>query len=311
MTEMLPLQRTRGDTFPIRMVISNDDGSAMDLTGKRVVMTVNREEHPVDTDEQIIQIVGTVIDATGGVVEFEPTLDDAAHVGTFYYDVEVSDYSEMYLWTAGDAAAVDVGDPYPVDGSGGLIAMWLTGNEAPTYQQRDGIDILRVAYDYNSNFRYLCPTGWGGVSMSKDWRISGLAYMDESFWWGAVIGGPGGLDGSAGLYIENEPGYRGVTVFSELPNPTTNILTYYNNTDGYGQTWVSGWVQFVFEWVAGTKTIRGRGWQPPSADPVTWQFSVDDWPFPDDIDPWGVSFAFTNWGGAYAVDVAWLKLEHI
>ena len=87
----LSIDRTRGDTYPIRMTMSNPDGTPMDLTDKQVLLTVNTEEDPVDTTNQLFQIVGTIIDAANGVVEFRPTDEQADNVGRFFFDVEVSD----------------------------------------------------------------------------------------------------------------------------------------------------------------------------------------------------------------------------
>ena len=95
MTATLNLTRTRGDTYPIKLTINNPDGTPMDLTGKQCLMTVNSEEDPPDASTQLFQIAGTVTDAAAGKVEFTLSSEQADNVGTFYYDVEVSDAEEV------------------------------------------------------------------------------------------------------------------------------------------------------------------------------------------------------------------------
>jgi len=130
MTTTLNLTRTRGDTYPIRMTMTNPDGTAMDLTNKQVLLTVNTEEDPADTTNQVFQIVGTITDALLGKVEFAPTDDQADNVGTFYYDVEVSDVANpVYVWTPD--AGVTVGAQVPNDGSEVVVPKIFAYSWAP------------------------------------------------------------------------------------------------------------------------------------------------------------------------------------
>jgi hypothetical protein len=54
-------------------------------------MTLSTVANPTDTTTQVYQILGDIVDAANGVVEFSPTLDQANRVGYFYFDVQMTD----------------------------------------------------------------------------------------------------------------------------------------------------------------------------------------------------------------------------
>lgn len=146
MTTTLNLTRTRGDTFPIRMTMTNPDGTPMDLTNKQVLLTVNTEEDPTDDSTQIFQIVGTITDALAGTVSFEWDAQIADFVGLFYFDVEVSDvyveppYVAPNEWTA----AGTIGERAIIDGSEfwhGISDTTVLDQVNMTYREIDGIRV--------------------------------------------------------------------------------------------------------------------------------------------------------------------------
>ena len=311
MTTTLNLTRTRGDTYPIKMTMTNPDGTPMDLTNKQVILTANTEEDPIDTTNQVFQIVGTITDAEAGTVEFAPTLEQADNVGLFYFDVEVSDVSSpTYLWTA-EAGVAD--DPYPVDGSKSVFFLLRHANDSIVYQQRDGIDVVRIEWDSaDSSFpREFISDVFPRVDLSKNWRLSGKQYMNESWWlilmMTSYFSATNGVELS--FMIENEPGYRGVELFSGLINPATQVRYYNNNNDGGSESHVAGWIEWKVEWEASTGVVRGRTWQPPTAEHGTWDFTEAGLVYQDELDLTNLTMRCLSSGSPTNIDIAWLKLE--
>lgn len=87
---MSKIVRYRGDTPNDRFNITKEDGSVQDITGFSFVLTINSRQDPTDTSTQLLQIVGVVVDASNGVVDFfwTPVQADQAP-GVYYYDVEM------------------------------------------------------------------------------------------------------------------------------------------------------------------------------------------------------------------------------
>ena len=83
------LTRHRGDNWKFEFDLSLvSDGSAVDLSGHTVVMSVSTERNPT-TASYAFQVTG-VLSATTGRFSFTPTegnMDLA--VGTYWYDVEL------------------------------------------------------------------------------------------------------------------------------------------------------------------------------------------------------------------------------
>lgn len=88
----LNLCRTKQDTFPWEFTVTNSAGTALDITGASFLLTVNTEPDPEDTTNQVFQLTGTIINATGGVVRFVAT-GTQMDIGpdTFFYDIQMTD----------------------------------------------------------------------------------------------------------------------------------------------------------------------------------------------------------------------------
>lgn len=84
---MSDIIRYRGETRVIQRTIQNEAGAVLNIAGWSVVLTVNREENPTDSDEEIMRLTGVVTDAPNGVCEFYPEPADVDYVGRFYYDI--------------------------------------------------------------------------------------------------------------------------------------------------------------------------------------------------------------------------------
>lgn len=82
--------RKRGDTYPDEISVALN-GSTADLTGCSLKLTLNREKYPVNTDNQVYQIDGIIDAPLTGVVKFAPTLLQSDQVGSFYYDIQLTD----------------------------------------------------------------------------------------------------------------------------------------------------------------------------------------------------------------------------
>lgn len=83
----------RGDSYPIAFTLKDAATSAaIDLTGCSVLLTVDTLANPPDDTTNVFQLTG-VIDAvpTTGKVYFTPTSTDTATVGSYHYDVQLTD----------------------------------------------------------------------------------------------------------------------------------------------------------------------------------------------------------------------------
>jgi hypothetical protein len=86
------IKRTRGDTYPISVTLKDSSGVAIDITGGTFALTVNSEENPTDTANQLFTEAGTITNAVGGVVEFAVSLSNSDQTpGVYYYDVQYTD----------------------------------------------------------------------------------------------------------------------------------------------------------------------------------------------------------------------------
>lgn len=82
--------RKRGDTYPDELTISLN-GAIADLTGCTLVMTLNTLRNPPDDTTQVYQLSGIITDPAEGKVKFAPTLEQSNQVGSFFYDIQLTD----------------------------------------------------------------------------------------------------------------------------------------------------------------------------------------------------------------------------
>jgi hypothetical protein len=89
---MSDIERPRGDTYADEFVIkSKSTGLPINITGYTFVMTVDPEQYPEDSSNNLYSLNGTILDAPNGRVEFAPTVTQANQVGKFFYDVQMVD----------------------------------------------------------------------------------------------------------------------------------------------------------------------------------------------------------------------------
>lgn len=84
--------RKRGDTYADEITVkSKKTLQPIDITGYGFLMTLDSRENPDDETTKEYQLIGTITDAPNGVVEFEPSALNADTVGSFYYDIQMTD----------------------------------------------------------------------------------------------------------------------------------------------------------------------------------------------------------------------------
>lgn len=91
---MSDITRKRGDTYADEFVVRHKTtGLPINVTGCTFLLTVDPERAPATAANNVYQLTGVVTDGPGGRVEFAPTATQANQVGTFYYDVQMTDTS--------------------------------------------------------------------------------------------------------------------------------------------------------------------------------------------------------------------------
>jgi hypothetical protein len=314
------INRARGDTYPIEHTCRDDNGVAIDLAGSAVLLTVSSEHRPSDTTAQVFQMVATIANAAAGEVTFTPTATQAANVGRYYHDIQVTDSAGVvrtvahggynvvqditkasyHLWTAEGKTAAD--------GSEGIYVVANHANDTWQYTTQGSTPVLQVTFSDNDAHiaRYLVPTDWPAIDFTKPFEISGLAYMDESWWDQATITNAHINAGYLAIGLDNEAGARDCWVWAVMPDATTQIPGQSNYDYGPNETWGAGWVQFVTSWDPTTGAFGMRAWQPPGeSDTGVNECSVTTpMPFSNGVFVFGMS---SNAIGV--AQVAWLKLE--
>lgn len=81
----------RGDTRPFQLTLQQG-GSALDITGFTFLLTVDPSPTPADSVNNLFQLMGTIIDAVNGIVEFQMSTAQADQTpGVYFYDVQYTD----------------------------------------------------------------------------------------------------------------------------------------------------------------------------------------------------------------------------
>ena len=88
---MTDINRKRGDTYADQFTIRDSSGAPVDLTGYTFLMTLDVSATPDTAANNLYQLTGTIVDAAAGQVEFAPDEAHADLVGSFFYDVQMTD----------------------------------------------------------------------------------------------------------------------------------------------------------------------------------------------------------------------------
>lgn len=83
----------RGDSYPITLRLKDlTSGAVIDLTGCTLLMTVDSLEAPPDDTTKLFEVDGVLdADPTTGKATFTPTSANTATVGSYFYDVQLTD----------------------------------------------------------------------------------------------------------------------------------------------------------------------------------------------------------------------------
>lgn len=85
------LTRYRGDTYPDEITVTDETGSAVDITGYTFLLTVNTERSPTSIATQVFQLTGTIVDAAAGQVNFAPSAMQADQTpAKYYFDIQMT-----------------------------------------------------------------------------------------------------------------------------------------------------------------------------------------------------------------------------
>lgn len=87
----IPILRTRGDTFPFTFIMKDGNGEPVDITGYTYLLTVDPEEKPVDSSNNIFQLTGTITEPAAGKVTFSLSVLQSDNLGSNYYDLQQTD----------------------------------------------------------------------------------------------------------------------------------------------------------------------------------------------------------------------------
>lgn len=89
-----PLTRVRGDTFPIRFQIKDENGAPIDITSFSFRLTVDPSSDPPNADNNLFELTGSLDDLLNGIFSFAPSAVQADQPpNTYFYDVEMTDAS--------------------------------------------------------------------------------------------------------------------------------------------------------------------------------------------------------------------------
>lgn len=103
------ISRTRGDTFPFVVTITDAAGDAINISGYSFLLSVDLVADPGDDSGQLFQLTGTLLDGgVNGQVEFEPSaLQADQNPETYYHDIQMTDGSSKIRTIAKGTYVID------------------------------------------------------------------------------------------------------------------------------------------------------------------------------------------------------------
>lgn len=93
MAIIINYERHRGDTYGDEIsIISETDGTPVDITGFTFLMTVDTRKSPDDASTVVYQLSGNILSGVGGTVEFVPSEAQSDQLPTtYFYDIQMQD----------------------------------------------------------------------------------------------------------------------------------------------------------------------------------------------------------------------------
>jgi hypothetical protein len=99
----------RGDGYPLLLTVTDSGtGNPVDITNYTFLLTVNKEEAPIDDSRQVFQAAGTIVDGPNGQVSFPVVPANTAEVGDYFYDVQMTTVGGDVRTIAKDAFIVSM-----------------------------------------------------------------------------------------------------------------------------------------------------------------------------------------------------------
>ncbi len=87
----MKLTRTRGNTWPDKLILINSEtGAPANLTGCVIRMTVDHLKAPPDSSTQVYQLDALIINPEGGLITFAPAVEQTDFVGFFFWDMKLT-----------------------------------------------------------------------------------------------------------------------------------------------------------------------------------------------------------------------------
>lgn len=86
----IDLCRRRGDTFADIFTLKDSAGVAIDISsGYSFLLTVDPSESPVNSDNNLFQLTGVIVDGPNGKVSFAPSaVQSDQPPATYFYDIQ-------------------------------------------------------------------------------------------------------------------------------------------------------------------------------------------------------------------------------
>lgn len=89
------IRRIKGDTFPIKVQVLSEDGTAFDLTSCTAFLTVKKRLEDADSEALIAKSTTSHVSAIEGITQFSLLAADVDYVGSFYYDIKLKDVNDI------------------------------------------------------------------------------------------------------------------------------------------------------------------------------------------------------------------------
>ncbi|RLE26511.1 MAG: hypothetical protein DRJ50_00780 [Actinobacteria bacterium] len=299
MSQEKGIQRRRGDTKPIQLTI-REDGAVKDITDCTFLLGVNALSEPTDDDDPEFVLVGAIYGLpANGVVRFPMTPTQADRVGTYYYDVQLTDAdgavdtplhglfvmvqdrtksNPLHIWTPDMAAVTPVDDvdvPYL-----GEDFWWVDGqnNGSVTlqYQTRDTEAVIRITGTNGGGAPIMYPNGVN--SMQPFFPNFGVhEFTIECYLSGAMDILFGNSHGDGSVYLENTV-YKAdgdISIYLEGYDKVGDDFMFDDQGVGGGYPTAPGWVCFKFLVDQENKRLAGKHWAGRIADEPDGVWKID------------------------------------
>lgn len=87
----LTIRRRTGDTAPENFQLIDVGMTAIDVTGRTFRLAADPSQTPANTDNQIYELTGEIVDAETGKIRFPLSAGNAAAAaGSYFFDVEMT-----------------------------------------------------------------------------------------------------------------------------------------------------------------------------------------------------------------------------